>query len=102
MLVIASLVVAFLIGEGLLRVAGYRPGTLVASPQFSENTWAKPDERLGWTNKAGTFHSIEAGHAMMGFWPDGRRVSWSEQSKPASRNVYVIGGSFTQGYGFVD
>jgi hypothetical protein len=101
-LVAASLIIGVMIGEGLLRLVGYSPRVLAVNPHYSEKTWSKEDERLGWTNKPGTIRSIEAGHALMGYWPDGARVSWSEQSKPASRHVYLVGGSFTQGYGVAD
>ena len=101
-LITASLLLTVLLGEGLLRLAGYAPRTLIANPKFSGNTWAKQDARLGWTNRQGTFRSDEYGNVMMNFGPTGRRASWSAQTKPARQTVYVIGGSFTQGYGVMD
>lgn len=102
LLTILSILLAILLCEGLLRLAGYTPRQLVANPHFAENTWALRDPVLGWTNRAGEFRSLEYGNAMMSFWPQGRRASWREQSRPANSSVYVMGGSFTQGYGVAD
>jgi hypothetical protein len=78
------------------------PRELRVNPHFTGNTWARPDAHAGWINQAGEFISNEFGNARMTFWPDGRRASWTDKEKPASRTVYFIGGSYTQGYGVAD
>ncbi len=83
-------------------MVGDMPRELVVNPHFAGNSWARQDVHVGWVNQAGEFSSNEFGNAKMTFWPDGRRASWIDKEKPARHTVYVIGGSFTQGYGVAD
>lgn len=106
-LIFGSIIVSVLVGEGLLRVAGFEPRELIVNRFFVENTgttWSVPDAELGWVNKEGVSTSIEAGNALMTFWSDGRRATRPDESRPTTTGmaIMIAGGSNAQSYGVTD
>ena len=86
-------------GEIVARVSGARPHEAVPNP----HPWAEKHPVLGWVNRAGRVPSHEAGHAPMTFWAGGRRASRPDPAVgDAATRVWLVGGSFTQGYGVPD
>jgi hypothetical protein len=86
------------VGEWVLRRTGIGP----RGPVPSAND-AHFDPVLGWKTPAGTtVISGEAGHLPVHFWPNGQRMSWHQPDRPAARTVYVLGCSFSEGYGVRD
>jgi hypothetical protein len=64
---------------------------------------ARYDPVLGWRPPAdATLISTEPGHEELHFWPNGQRASWHAPDRPAARTVYVLGCSFSEGYGVRD
>lgn len=84
------------------RLLGFGPRQADIKVHWSETGWAKEYPLLGWTNRSGTFRSVEKGEALMSFWPGGRRASWYDDQKTADKRVHFYGGSFTQAYGVGD
>lgn len=106
-LICISLSVSALLGEGLIRFAGFEPRELVVNRFFVENsgtTWSVPDSELGWINKQGVSTSIEEGNAQMTFWSDGRRATRPQEARSAAvgTEVMISGGSNAQSYGVED
>jgi hypothetical protein len=89
------------VGEGVLRVAGFAPG----SRQLGRRPEEGPTQRdavLGWRNRPGVFLSPEPGHAPRTFWDDGQRASAPAPGLPSARWVAVLGCSFTAAEGVRD
>ncbi len=102
LLLLASMFVAVILAETALRVIGLGPRVFKVGPNFDLAGWAEPHPTLGWSNRSGRFLSVEPGHAPMHFLTNGRRASWPVTKHDVQKLVYVIGGSFTQGYGILD
>jgi hypothetical protein len=98
LLLTLSLALSLLVGEAMLRVAGYAPNPFATR---ADTGWSVPDPELGWKNGSGTFASSEAGNAAMNFGPDGRRRARPDAAPRAPR-VDLLGDSITQGYGVTD
>jgi hypothetical protein len=100
-LVFSSIVLSTGAAEIGLRLLGHVPNRMAVNPFLAGNSWAMPDPRLGWVNRPGSYPSIEDGHVMMSFMPDGSRFdpAAKEDTLPT---VVVIGCSFTQGYAVAD
>jgi hypothetical protein len=98
LLTVFSLLLSLLMGEAMLRVAGYASTDFAAR---SANGWAVPDAEFGWTNRPGIVASKEAGNVQMTFWPNGQRASRSDLHRSGPR-IDFVGDSITQGYGVAD
>lgn len=101
-ILVLSLALALLLCEILLRTLGFKPRELRVHQYFSEEGWAGYDPELGWINRPGIFISEESGHAKMTFWENGQRASRQNREKSGRYLVYLVGCSYTQGYGVTD
>ena len=99
-LLLVSVAVGLVVGEGAARLVGIRPIAALPLPVQV----AMEHHALGWVNRPGVHLSWDTGNAPMTFWPDGRRATRAVPDAPqeAVGQVALIGGSFTQGYGVVD
>lgn len=96
-----SLFICFIVAEGALRVAGFKPAT-VAVRSFSES-WATIDPVYGWINRAGSFVTDEPGNKAMSFNADGsRKDPFAGRVRKDNSLAIIIGCSYTQGYGVED
>jgi hypothetical protein len=101
-LVAVFLSISLLLGEAGFRALGYEPHRLQVSPTCCDGGWAQPDAEMGWTNRRGSFRSVEPGHAVMTFTADGRRSDPVGPKPPGLPRILVVGCSATQGYGVAD
>jgi hypothetical protein len=103
---VVAVLIAALLSEGAMRLAGFKPHVATVNPFFvpnSDSSWSIPDPELGWINKPGVSRSVEDGHAPMTFWDFGRRASRPDPAPLADRvPVMVIGGSNAQSYSVRD
>lgn len=89
--------------EGITRLFGLTPSASGFYSKDDASGWSEPHPELGWVNKPGTWRSVEQGHARMTFLADGSRMSPLLAGKQAAPfKVFVVGCSFTQGYGVSD
>ena len=99
-LLLVSVAVGLVVGEGAARLVGIRP--IAALPLPVQVAMEHP--ALGWVNRPGVHLSWDTGNAPMTFWADGRRATRATADAPpeAVGQVALVGGSFTQGYGVAD
>lgn len=98
-LVVVSLIFALGLGEGGLRLAGYRP--YAPAPSVADAfRWSQPDPELGWTSKPGRYLASEPGNVPMNFGADGHRAT--PPGKPGAPRIDLVGDSITQGYAVAD
>jgi hypothetical protein len=99
-----ALVVALLVGEAALRIAGYRPRE-DDRRAAREPVLFEPDPVLGWRPKPGTYvypaYTSGRPDIHVTIWPDGSRATAEERVSGRPR-VLFLGGSFTQGWAISD
>jgi len=98
--VLVAIVVSLFAIEAALRLMGYEPRHDPVNIGFG--SWAAPDSKLGWINRAGTWKSAEPGQVPMTFEADGRRHDPAGNKAAELPRILVVGCSFTQGYGVAD
>ena len=80
-----------------LRYVGFEPNDPVINLSrlgHSLYSFSKDDKTLGWTNRAGTVISVEAGNQLMHFTAEGARASLPLRSlKNALHTIRMVGGS---------
>jgi hypothetical protein len=97
---VVSILISLVIGEFMLRAAGYAPARFEPGAGAG---WNQPDPHFGWRNRPGVHPSDEAGRVPMTFWEIGQRASRAEPApRPGVPRVDVVGDSITQGYGVAD
>ena len=106
-LAVGAIMLSCLGAEIFARSSGYRPNQPVElsaeeKAAREEEAFAKPDPEKGWVNRGGSTRSIEPGHVIMNFLPDGRRYDPLGNKGDDKPKILVVGCSFTQGYGVAD
>jgi hypothetical protein len=105
LLVLMSVLSALLLAEGLLRLLGYGAWTPVnnfdTAPVVTE-----PDSELGWRNKPGRYAYSVTGDGdnriTLTLAADGTRGIGADATATARPEIWLFGGSFTQGWGVTD
>ena len=101
---VVACLVAFLLCEGLLRLAGYHPWQY-QDLYSKEPTVHEPDHVLGWRNKPGRYmcppYAPPGPPIRLTFLPDGRRRS-APGPVAASSQCLIVGGSYSQGWAVSD
>lgn len=99
-LVLLSVALMTLAGEGIVRLLGYAPKS-AAQVSHLEGSWAALDPKFGWVNKQGGHVSFEPGAKVMNFSADHTRKIIGPP-KDGAPELLFVGCSFTQGYGLED
>jgi hypothetical protein len=103
-LIAFTVITMIVLSELLLRLTMQEPWrTRVGRHSI---VWHQPDSELGWRNKPGV-HSIppyspSGPRVIMTFLEDGSRKTRETSSSDARKQVYLLGGSFTQGFAISD
>ena len=100
-----SVVLGLVMVEVLLRLAGRHPFPEFQPGRSDLPTTNVPDPVLGWRAKPGTYrypgYTADAPPITLTLWPDGSRATSAERIE-RSRQVVLIGDSFTQGWAISD
>lgn len=104
-----SVILTITLSELLLRFSGRQPWKYMPSSHFSQHfnrsTMYEPDSELSWKNKPGTYnipaHSPNSQGVTFTFLSGGRRIT-GEENFHNRRELTIVGGSFTMGYGLSD
>lgn len=98
-------VVALALVEGILRLMGHTPNAHRSKGQHEEPTMHEPDPILGWRNKKGHYlitpYHPSGSMIEVNFLDHGQRRT-SGQRNLLSREIVVVGCSFTQGWAISD
>lgn len=105
-LLVVGLLIALLLGEGLVRVSGHKPWQAIQ--RFDGiPTMTQPDSQLGWTNRPGQYKmsavpGMPAVDVTLG--PDGSRQSGTRSDAGHHGNfpIWFAGCSLTYGWGVGD
>ncbi len=86
--------------ETLLRVTGHEPYRTI----YHERPWSERHPIMGWVNKPGIYNSNQPGNAPMTFLKGGRRATRPAKGRDGKypKKVFLVGGSYAQGYGMKD
>ena len=103
-LIVFTVITMIVLSELLLRLTTQEPWRTMAGRHSI--VWHQADDELGWRNKPGV-HSIppyspSGTRVIMTFLEDGSRKTRETSSSDARKQVYLLGGSFTQGFAVSD
>jgi hypothetical protein len=102
-LVIFGIIITAMILELCLRLVGHGPFEYFKN-NSPDPTIYKPDKKLGWTSKTGSYHfkTNKENIIKYKFLKDGSRYTGYNLTQNSIKKIVLIGGSFAMGHGVND